>query len=222
MTTFSFHPVKTITTGEGGAILTNDDRLAACCRRFRNHGMVRRAEGGNLKPESWLLGTEIGPWFYEMTEVGYNYRITDVQCALGLSQLKKLDRFIQRRTEIVATYNSAFGSLSSVVTPQVSGFSPHPSRIAWHLYVIQINFAALGKTRTQVMAELRQRGIGTQVHYIPVHLQPYYRNKYGYAVGKCPAAEAYYQRCLSLPLYPDLTDADVQRVIAGVKEVVTA
>lgn len=221
MTTFSFHPVKTITTGEGGAILTNDDRLADRCRLFRNHGMRRRAEGENLKPKSWLLGTDIGPWFYEMTEVGFNYRITDVQCAFGLSQLRKLDRFVQRRAEIVAQYNAAFSSLPLICTPQVSGFSSHPSRIAWHLYVLQIDFAALGRTRIQVMNELREHGVGTQVHYIPVHLQPYYRNKYGYAPGKCPTAEAYYTHCLSLPLYPDLTDADVQRVIAGVKEVVT-
>lgn len=210
MTTFSFHPVKTITTGEGGAILTDDDRLAERCRRFRNHGMIRVAT--------------TGPWYYEMPELGYNYRLTDIHCALGLSQLKKLDQFIARRQEIVAAYNAAFAALSTVRCPQLaptqpSAFSLQPSLIAWHLYVVQIDFAALGKTRAQVMSELRQHGVGTQVHYIPVHMQPYYRNKYGYGPGKCPVAEAYYQRCLSLPLFPAMTDADVQRVIQAVTEV---
>jgi UDP-4-amino-4,6-dideoxy-N-acetyl-beta-L-altrosamine transaminase len=214
MTTFSFHPVKTITTGEGGAILTNDDRLAERCRLARCHGMVR-----SPAPLAGLGDTrfnEFGPWYYEMPEVGFNYRITDFQCALGIRQLQRLDNFIDRRQQITDAYNRAFTGQPFLTTPR-----PAATRTAWHLYVIQINFAVLGKTRTQVMAELRQRGIGTQVHYIPVHLQPHYRQKYGYAVGKCPTAEAYYQRCLSLPLYPDLTDADVQRVIAGVKEVVT-
>jgi UDP-4-amino-4,6-dideoxy-N-acetyl-beta-L-altrosamine transaminase len=256
MTTLSFHPVKTITTGEGGAILTNDDSLAERSRMFRNHGMVRMADGGNLKPErekqNWtsiassldsscsgvkLQSSSISssqvsgfiphpfPGYYEMHELGYNYRITDLQCALGLSQLKKLDSFIDRRTEIVAAYNSAFSHLPSVICPhlssatQVSGFSLHHSRVAWHLYVLQIDFAKIGKTRTQVMNELKERGIGTQVHYIPVHLQPYYRRKYGYDADKCPVAEAYYKRCLSLPLYPLMIDTDVKRVIKSVCEV---
>jgi perosamine synthetase len=200
ITTFSFHPVKTITTGEGGAILTNDDRLAERCRRFRNHGMVRVEN--------------VGPWYYEMPELGFNYRITDLQCALGLSQLKRLDHFIQCRAEIVATYNDAFKSLPFSTTP----YSSPSTKSAWHLYVLQIDFKDLGKSRTQVMQELRQHGVGTQVHYIPVHLQPYYRNKYGYASGKCPNAEAYYERCLSLPLFPTMTKSDVKRVIAAVTE----
>ena len=203
MTTFSFHPVKTITAGEGGAILTNDDRLAKQCRLFRNHGMVK--SGGNG-----------APWYYEMHEVGYNYRITDLQCALGLSQLKKLDSFIKRRADIVAQYNAAFESLPNVVRP----WEASQSRAAWHLYVMQFNFPGMGKTRTEVMAQLKSRGVGTQVHYIPVHLQPYYRRKYGYAPGKCPISESYYQGCLSLPLYPALSDAQVLSVIAAVQEVV--
>jgi UDP-4-amino-4,6-dideoxy-N-acetyl-beta-L-altrosamine transaminase len=212
MTVFSFHPVKTITTGEGGAIVTDKDNYAERCRLFRNHGMVKdpsQYRSTDLCP----LTSEKGPWYYEMQELGYNYRITDLQCALGHSQLKKLGGFIQRRAEIVATYNAAFASLS-YVTPPYSPASPKP---AWHLYVLQFDFTKLGKTRTQVMTELRQRGVGTQVHYIPVHLQPYYRRKYGYAPGKCPVAEAYFQHCLSLPLYPAMTDADVQSVITAIR-----
>lgn len=217
MTTFSFHPVKTITTGEGGAILTDNDRLAERCRLFRNHGMVR-----NQKPspdaDSCPLTSERGPWFYEMTELGFNYRITDLQCALGLSQLKKLYGFVRRRAEIVAAYNDAFASLAGIRTPQVVNIGKRPPRVAWHLYVLQIDFAALGRTRTQVMQQLRDEGVGTQVHYIPVHLQPYYRRRHGYGPGKCPVAEAFYARCLSLPLYPAMTDKDVAHVIRAVRK----
>lgn len=201
MTTLSFHPVKTLTTGEGGAILTDSDELAEKCRLFRNHGMVRS------RPEE--------PWFYEMTEPGFNYRITDLQCALGISQLKRLDDFIVRRQKITDLYNAAFQSLENLQTP-----GPYPSgSSAWHLYVVQIDFPMLGKNRAQVMQELRELGVGTQVHYIPVHLQPYYRDKYGYAEGKCPAAEAYYEKCLSLPLYPTMSDEMVDLVVKAVRSV---
>jgi perosamine synthetase len=223
MTTFSFHPVKTITTGEGGAILTNDDKLAERCRLFRSHGMVK--DSSQFRPSAFCpLLSEKGPWFYEMHEVGFNYRITDIQCALGLSQLKKLERFIRRRAEIVTQYDAAFTGLPFVQCPELSAshlssFILHPSEIAWHLYVLKIDFAKLGKQRTQVLAELRELGVGTQVHYIPVHLQPYYQGKYNYKAGKCPQAEACYLRCLSLPLFPAMTDADVKQVIEAVKAV---
>jgi UDP-4-amino-4,6-dideoxy-N-acetyl-beta-L-altrosamine transaminase len=220
MTTFSFHPVKTITTGEGGAILTRNDRLAERCRLFRNHGMVKTAgtDGTGAKPDEQQWNSEKGPWFYEMAELGFNYRITDLQCALGLSQLKKLGRFVRRRAEIVAAYNAAFASLAGVQIPQVSSLGTCPPRVAWHLYVLQMDFAGLGQTRTQVMQRLRDQGVGTQVHYIPVHLQPYYRRRHGYGPGKCPVAEAYYERCLSLPLYPAMTDKDVEHVIRVVRK----
>lgn len=240
MTTLSFHPVKTITTGEGGAILTNNDRLAERCRLLRNHGMMRPEngnrksdlQGGDSSATTQVSGlspqpSEYGPWYYEMQEIGYNYRLTDLQCALGLSQLKKLDRFIARRQEIVASYSAAFSSLPNVVVPQLpdrltqaSGVILHPSKIAWHLYVLRIDFEAIGKTRSRIMTELKDRGVGTQVHYIPVHLQPYYRRKYGYGPGKCPAAEAYYRQCLSLPLFPAMSDVDVQQVIGALTEVI--
>jgi len=220
MTTFSFHPVKTITTGEGGAILTNRDDLAERCRLLRNHGMVKaKDEGGRMKDEGAAFIGE-GPWVYEMPEPGFNYRLTDLQCALGLSQLKKLDRFVRRRREIVDRYNIAFQTLPGVQLPP-SSFIPHPSSLlpAWHLYVLEIDFDALGKSRAQVMTELKGKGVGTQVHYIPVHLQPYYRTHRGYREGKCPAAEAYYRRCLSLPLYPSMSERDVETVVQAVRKV---
>ncbi len=203
MTTFSFHPVKTLTTGEGGAILTQSDALAERCRVFRSHGMERN------RPEE--------PWFYEMKQPGFNYRITDLQCALGCSQLKRLEEFIARRQAIVDSYNAAFQTLNNLQTPcSVSG-----GRVAWHLYVVQIDFPSIGKSRAQVMKDLMERGVGTQVHYIPVHLQSYYRNKYGYAFGKCPNAETFYEGCLSLPLFPAMSDSDVAQVVDAVHEVVS-
>jgi UDP-4-amino-4,6-dideoxy-N-acetyl-beta-L-altrosamine transaminase len=203
MTTFSFHPVKTLTTGEGGAITTNSDELAARCRLLRSHGMEKN------RPDE--------PWFYEMNELGFNYRITDIQCALGLSQLNRLEHFIARRQEITDSYNRSFQPLENLTVPAPVAVG----RSAWHLYVAQIDFPGIGKSRAQVMAELRERGVGTQVHYIPVHLQPYYRRKYGYAQGKCPVAEAYYEKALSLPLFPSMTDEDIDTVIRAVREVVS-
>lgn len=213
MTTFSFHPVKTITTGEGGAIATNDDELAQKCRLFRSHGMIKDANQF-LTSDLCPLTSERGSWFYEMQQPGYNYRITDLQCALGCSQLQRLDAFIQRRQEIAQAYQTAFRNLPWITLPITPPFG---QQVAWHLYVVQIAFATIGTTRTRVMQELTRQGIGTQVHYIPVHLQPYYARKYGYALGKCPMAEAYYQQCLSLPLYPAMTNADVARVITAIR-----
>lgn len=210
---FSFHPVKTMTTGEGGLITTNHDGYAAASRLIRSHGVVRQADAfeGLGRGEE-----EFGSWYYEMQSLGYNFRITDFQCALGRSQLKKLPGFIRRRQEIVAAYHAAFAALPHFKTPAARW----PSLTSWHLYVAQIEFKAIGKTRTQVMQALRDRGVGSQVHYIPVHLQPYYRRTYGTKPGDYPVAEAYYDKCLSLPLYPAMTDEDVQRVTVAVRDVI--
>jgi len=216
ITTFSFHPVKTLTTGEGGILLTENDDYAAHARLLRTHGMTR--EPGTMKG----LGSttpalaEQGPWYYEMQKLGYNFRITDLQCALGLSQLKKLPGFIERRREIVDRYNSALSDIPWLRTPKLLR-TEDADHISWHLYTVRIDFPALGRTRTEIMAALRDEMVGSQVLYIPVYLQPFYRETYGYAEGKCPAAEAYYAEALSLPLYPAMTDDDIERVIAAVK-----
>lgn len=221
MTTFSFHPVKTMTTGEGGAILTNDETLAVRCRRFRSHGMIRgqgvwESSAGVESDTSAVQAGEDIPWLYAMSELGYNYRITDMQCALGLSQLGRLDRFVTRRQEIVARYNASFANVEGLTTPLRA---PEAGiRVAWHLYVLQIDFARIQKKRAEFMSSLREQGIGTQVHYIPVNRQPYYRDKYGSELKPCPAADAYYASCLTIPLYPAMTDEDVGRVIHAVKE----
>ena len=219
MSTFSFHPVKSMTAGEGGAIVTDNDDLADRLRGMRSHGMTRQ-------PDDWQgLGdvddslAQRGPWYYEMHRLGFNYRITDLQCALASSQLKRLDGWIERRRQIVARYNAAFADLSLIQIPQLRNPNDQ-SLTSWHLYTIQIDFQTLGVTRSEVMDRLRQRGVGTQVLYIPVHLQPWYRQTYGYEVGKCPSAEALYRRSLSLPLFPLMSDQDVETVIESVSEAI--
>ncbi len=216
MTVFSFHPVKTLTTGEGGIVITDNDEYAQSLRQLKTHGMTRDAEQFQGLGSDTPALTEKGPWYYEMTALGHNFRITDIQCALGLSQLSRLDQIIQRRQKIVAMYNSAFAELDFLETPKT--LRPQDANhVSWHLYSVQINFENLGKTRTSVMTELRERNVGSQVLYIPVYLQPFYRNTYGYAAGKCPNSETYYSKALSLPLFPSMTDPDVQRVIAAIK-----
>lgn len=207
MTVFSFHPVKTITTGEGGAVTTNDEALYQKLLMLRSHGTTKNEN---------LLTKNPGPWYYEMQSLGFNYRMTDMQAALGYSQLQKLNFFKKRRREIVAVYNKAFAGMQHLKTP----VEPENVSSCFHLYAVQIDFSALGKSRTQVMQELRDKGIGTQVHYIPVHTQPFYKNTFGCKEGDYPVAEKYYEQELSLPLYPGLSDEDVENVIKAVKEVV--
>ena len=218
MTVFSFHPVKHITTGEGGAVLTNNAELYEKFLSLREHGIIRNPEkfinkdlAFSLNPESLILNPN--SWYYEIHELGFNYRITDIQCALGLSQLKKLDMFLAKRRSIASAYSQAFKDIELVTTPA----EPEDKKPAYHIYVLQIDFERLGKTRADVMNKLRASGIGTQVHYIPIHLQPYYRNKFGYRKGDYPAAEEYYDKALSIPIYPKMNDAEIKRVIDSVK-----
>jgi len=215
MTTFSFHPVKTMTTGEGGILVTDNDDYAKRARLLRTHGMVRQNDSFTGLGSEDL--SEQGPWYYEMQSLGWNYRITDFQCALGLSQLSRLPGFIARRTEIVREYNESLTGLPFLTTPGLRE-PADADQISWHLYTVQIDFDTLGMTRTEVMLWLRERVIGSQVLYIPVHLQPWYRQTYGYQPGKCPVAEGYYRRTLSLPLYPRMSNTDVQQVIDAMHE----
>ncbi|MDP2685132.1 MAG: UDP-4-amino-4,6-dideoxy-N-acetyl-beta-L-altrosamine transaminase [bacterium] len=195
---FSFHPVKTITTGEGGAVLTNNAELAKKVRSLCSHGMVRNLDINESKD---------GPWYYEMEKIGYNYRLTDFQSALGNAQLKHLGDFKKRRIEIANRYSQAFNNIKSINNPIL----PEDNSICPHLYVIQ--FSEGSKKRHEVYKALRESNIFCQIHYIPVYWQPYYEKKYGYKKGKCPNAESYYERCLSIPLYPSLSNEDVDFVI---------
>ncbi len=205
MTIFSFHPVKTITTGEGGAITTNDETLYQKLLELRSHGITKATN---------KLTTNPGPWYHEMHMLGFNYRLTDIQAALGKSQLKKLDEFIKRRREIVAKYNEPFRKIEWLATP----YEQDNVYSAFHLYVVQINFELIKKSRKQVMEILFEKGIGTQVHYIPVYRQPYYQDNYSLNINEYPKSEHYYNQCLSLPLYPDLKDEDVDYIIQSIKE----
>jgi dTDP-4-amino-4,6-dideoxygalactose transaminase len=208
MACFSFHPVKTITTAEGGMVTTNDERLAEQLRLFRSHGIVRDPDQFRDPPPA------PEPWLYEMQALGYNYRLPDLLCALGISQLAKLPRFATRRRALAIRYWSLLARLS----PVVRAVAPPPGcDPALHLFIVLIDFAAAGLTRAEVMAGLAARGIGSQVHYIPVHRQPYYRDRYG--ALDLPGADAYYARCLSLPLYPGMADSDPDRVVEALAEV---
>jgi UDP-4-amino-4,6-dideoxy-N-acetyl-beta-L-altrosamine transaminase len=217
MTVFSFHPVKTITMGEGGAVTTNDPALYHSLLRLRSHGMVRQAKDFTNHDLAFAQGGESNPWYYEMSELGFNYRSSDLHCALGLSQLEKLPRFRERRRTLVAQYDQELAALSPTVKPisRVSHCTP-----TWHLYPVLIDFRGLGLERALVMEKLRSQRIGTQVHYIPVHLQPYYRKRYG--THSLPGATDYYEKTLSLPLFVDMTKADVSHVVRTLGEVLAS
>lgn len=218
MTIFSFHPVKTITTGEGGAIVCNDDELAHRLRMLRTHGMER--EPVRFVATDAIEDGRIKPWFHEQQLLGFNYRMTDLQAALGLSQLAKLDGFLRRRREIAGRYDAAFAGLPHLRLPQSA--PAERARSALHLYLAVFDFDALGTTRTAFMARLNKAGVGSQVHYIPVYRHPYYMQRYAVDPALFPEAESYYRSCLSLPLFPGMTDEDIEHVVATVREAVGA
>jgi perosamine synthetase len=225
LTVFSFHPVKHITTGEGGMITTDDHALAERMRLFRNHGITRNPEkfvhfppfATTKYPKSQIPNPKSNSaWYYEMQDLGYNYRMTDFQCALGLSQLRKLPLWITRRQEIAKHYDAAFAETTAVQPLSVRPELSH----AYHLYVITLNMKYLGTTRAEAFAVLWEEGIGVNVHYIPVHLHPFYRDRFGTGKGLCPIAEAAYEQILSLPMSAGMTDQNVERVISTMIELI--
>jgi len=206
MTVFSFHPVKLITTGEGGAILTNRKDLYEKLLILRNHGIT--------KDKSKLISVNKltdGDWYYEMQDLGFNYRLTDFQCAMGINQLKKLDSFIKKRKEIVDIYNSAFSNNNNFILP----IERPEIKSAWHIYYLRL---INNQNRLGLFNYLRKKNIGCQIHYILVYFQPYYTRKFGYGGGLCPKAEKYYKQTITIPLFPGMKEADVSYVINSIKE----
>ncbi|MEW6653835.1 MAG: DegT/DnrJ/EryC1/StrS family aminotransferase, partial [Bacteroidota bacterium] len=195
----SFHPVKHFTTGEGGAVLTNNSELDKRVRTLRTHGMT--------KDES-VLEKNDGPWYYEMHEVGFNYRITDFQCALGLTQLSKLSSFVEKRRDIAKYYNEVLADDERFILPQSASNVKH----AYHLYPLQIKFDEIGITRKDYFARLRANRILAQVHYVPVHLQPFYMKNFGFMPGIFPIAEKFYEREISIPMYASLDKCDLEYI----------
>lgn len=200
ITVFSFHPVKIVTTGEGGMALTNDPVLDKRLRLFRSHGVTRDPALMTSEPH--------GGWYYEQVELGFNYRTTDIAAALGTRQMERLDAFIAHRREIASRYDAAFAK-----SPVVAPYQAEYGQSAWHLYVVRV------RDRNQIFAALRESGIGVNLHYIPVYLQPYYQ-KMGFASGYCPEAEAYYAEAISLPMFPTLTEAEQDKVIRTLQDLV--
>jgi perosamine synthetase len=249
---FSFHPVKHITTGEGGMITTENADYADRMRLFRNHGITRNPKMFTANHSPFTNGQRTAgngqrttsSWYYEMTDLGYNYRMTDFQCALGISQLRKLPGFLERRREIATLYDEALSDIHGIEplglradvlpakqsamlqAPSSEAFSSNALRHApyamlsshaYHLYVVKIDSKTLGTDRATIFTNLHERGIRVNVHYIPVHLHPFYREKFDTGLGLCPVAEAAYEQIISLPMFPGMTDKDVEKVIAEVK-----
>jgi len=206
-TTFSFHPVKHITTGEGGMITTDDAEAAVRMRMFRHHGIMRDPK---------RLSVNEGPWYHEMQVLGFNYRITDFQCALGISQLAKVERFIKARREIARRYTEAFRDMDGVLTP----LERKGARHVYHIYPIRLALDRLKASRREIFEQLRKEGLGVQVLYIPVPWQPFYRKRFGTRRGQFPGAERFYESEISLPIFPQMRNADVARVIRTVRSVI--
>lgn len=207
MTMFSFHPVKHITSGEGGVVTTNNKEYYEKLLHFRAHGIIR---------DTSKMKEYHGPWYHEMQYLGYNYRITDIQAALGLSQLKRLDKFIMARKKYATMYNDAFKNLSSVKIP----YQQEATVSSWHLYIIRLQLDKLNGGRKEIFEALQKENIGVNVHYIPVYWHPYYQDL-GYQKGLCPNAEKLYEEIITLPLFPAMLESDVQDVIHAVYKVVT-
>lgn len=208
--TLSFHAIKHMTTGEGGVLLTNDDELAERARLFRSHGITRDA---SVMMNSKDAGSS---WYYEMHQLGYNYRLSEINCALCLNQVPRLSANIRRRQEIAKLYHSFLGDLDVLHLPEIAPLNG--STNAWHLFAPAFDFDRIGKSRKQVMAELADKSIGSQVHYIPLYRQPYYREDY--SNGLFDGAETYYGKTLSIPMYYGLTDEDVATIASGVRSVI--
>ena len=206
--TQSYHPVKHITTGEGGSILTNNSKIDESLRRLRNHGMTKNPD---------QLSKNDGPWYYEMHEIGYNYRITDFQCALGSNQLNKLDQFVQKRRIIANKYDKAFSNINELQIPVNNNGVNH----AYHLYPLQIDFDNLEINKVDFFYKMKDAGINLQVHYIPIHLQPYYIKNYGFHSNDFPVSENFYKKEISLPIYPGLLDSDIELVINNILKFVS-
>ncbi|MBM7572159.1 UDP-4-amino-4,6-dideoxy-N-acetyl-beta-L-altrosamine transaminase [Aquibacillus albus] len=207
MTMFSFHPVKHITTGEGGMITTDNELYYEKLLEFRSHGITR---------DPHKLQNFHEPWYYEMQELGFNYRMTDIQASLGLSQLKKLKTFLTKRREYATKYNNAFKNMNEIITP----FQKQGSNSSWHLYILRLNVHKLKTNRNEIFKALQKENIGVNVHYIPVYLHPFYQQM-GYKKGLCPRAESVYQEIITLPLFPKMSVEDLNDVIAGVQKVIS-
>jgi dTDP-4-amino-4,6-dideoxygalactose transaminase len=208
ITCFSFYATKTITTGEGGMACTEKDEFAERMKTMRLHGISK---------DAWKRYSAKGSWYYEITEAGYKYNLTDIAAALGIAQLRKCDEFFQKRTSIAHRYTDIFKDVPEIKAPIVQEYGTH----AWHLYVIQLKLEMLKITRAEFIETMRENGIGCSVHFIPLHLHPYYRKTYGYSPGDFPVATHVYDRIVSLPIYPKMTEEDVNFVIDNVLKIIT-
>jgi len=208
LTAFSFYATKTISTGEGGMLTTNNDEYAQRVMQMRLHG---------ISGDAWKRYSQEGSWFYEVQHAGYKMNMCDVLAAIGCAQLEKCERFWKRRQAIAKFYSESFSCLDGIeLPPSVCADAGH----AWHLYILRIQPELMGLTRNQFIEELKRRGVGTSVHFIPLHLHPFYAEKYGYRLGDFPNAENAYSRCVSLPIFPDMRYCEVERVVTAVTEVV--
>ncbi len=213
-TIFSMHPVKTITMGEGGIVTTNSRNIYEKLCAYKNHGMTRNSDMFINKNRAFNEDGKPFPWYYEMQSLGFNYRASDIQCALGLSQLKKLKSFVNKRVELANHYNNLFLDLSNLVCPVVKN---NFDNYGLHLYAVHVDFLKVKISRSELIRRLNDNSIGAQVHYLPIHLQPYYENLYG--VQSLQGAEQYYNTCLSLPLFPRMSLQDVERVVKTIHRI---